>query len=98
MVEISEEFYISLIPVTQDQWEVLIEYNPSRFNGADKPIAKLFWNEAAQYLAAYNPCSVGTIQGTTQFNPTKRHKNLRGLDVDNRPFSHPGEHVKLKAP
>src|SRR5437667_5221339 len=40
--------------VTQAQWESVMERNPSRFRGADRPVEQVSWNDVQQFLQKLN--------------------------------------------
>ncbi|MEN8220225.1 MAG: SUMF1/EgtB/PvdO family nonheme iron enzyme [Pseudomonadota bacterium] len=44
-----EPFYMSKYPVTQAQWEALMEDNPSRFKGKNRPVERISWHEAVAF-------------------------------------------------
>jgi formylglycine-generating enzyme required for sulfatase activity len=41
-----DDFYISRFPVTQAQWSVLMEENPSMFQHPDHPVEQVTWKDA----------------------------------------------------
>ena len=43
------EFFMGKYPVTQAQWEVIMENNPSEFKGANRPVEKVSWNDATEF-------------------------------------------------
>jgi len=53
-VDIGEDFYMAAHPVTQSQWEALMDYNPSRFVGGDKPVENVSWEEAKEFVTKLN--------------------------------------------
>ncbi|UAJ73820.1 SUMF1/EgtB/PvdO family nonheme iron enzyme [Synechocystis sp. PCC 7339] len=42
-------FWIGKYPVTQDQWEAIMGYNPSEFRGADRPVESVSWEECQDF-------------------------------------------------
>ena len=53
-VEISEPFYMSTTEVTQAQWDIVMENNPSHFTGADLPVENVSWDDAQRFISALN--------------------------------------------
>ncbi|MGK7919948.1 MAG: formylglycine-generating enzyme family protein, partial [Trichodesmium sp.] len=47
-VDVSE-FFMGKYPVTQEQWEVVMGNNPSRFKGASRPVENVSWNDATEF-------------------------------------------------
>lgn len=48
-VVLTRGFWMGETPVTQSQWEVVMGTNPSHFKGADRPVERVSWIEAATY-------------------------------------------------
>jgi formylglycine-generating enzyme required for sulfatase activity len=42
-------FYMGKFPVTQAQWQAIIETNPSNFKGDNLPVESVSWNEAIEF-------------------------------------------------
>lgn len=55
-------FYMGIHEVTQDQWEALMEENPSRFGGGTVPVEMISWNDAVDYCDALN--ALPTVRGS----------------------------------
>ncbi len=53
-VRISKAFYMGKYPVTQSQWEAVMEGNPSHFNGPDLPVESVSWNEVQFFIKKLN--------------------------------------------
>lgn len=53
-VEITEPFYIGIHEVTQLQWEILMNRNPSRFRGAHRPVDSVSWRRARVFIERLN--------------------------------------------
>jgi formylglycine-generating enzyme required for sulfatase activity len=56
-----DDFHISRCPVTQAQWSVLMEENPSAFQHPDHPVERMTWSDArdfAQKLSRSDPADV----------------------------------------
>ncbi len=48
-VTLSKPFYISTHEVTQEQFEKIMEFNPSVFLGPSRPVDSVSWNEAVDF-------------------------------------------------
>jgi len=49
-VIISRPFYLGRYPVTQGQWFDVIGANPSLFDGRDRPVEQVSWQDASTFL------------------------------------------------
>ncbi len=43
------DFYMTRFPITQSQWRVLMDDNPSNFRHPDNPVEQVTWTEACRY-------------------------------------------------
>ena len=48
------DFYISKYTVTQKEWEIVMNNNPSLFKGNDIPVHRISWDDAQLYIAKLN--------------------------------------------
>ena len=48
-VTISRGFWLGRTEVTQAQWSAVMGGNPSNFQGADRPVEQVSWNEAMEF-------------------------------------------------
>jgi formylglycine-generating enzyme required for sulfatase activity len=51
-VRITRPFYLGVAPVTQAQWDAVMTWNPSRFDGDERPVEKVNWHEAREFCRA----------------------------------------------
>jgi formylglycine-generating enzyme required for sulfatase activity len=66
-VTISKPFYLGKHEVTQEQWEVVMGNNPSRFKGGDNPVENVSWNDVQAFIKKLNE-----KEGTTGYRlPTE---------------------------
>jgi formylglycine-generating enzyme required for sulfatase activity len=49
-VRITRGFWLGKYPVTQAQWEAVMGSNPSHFKGPDRPVERVSWDEAQEFL------------------------------------------------
>jgi formylglycine-generating enzyme required for sulfatase activity len=52
-VTITKGFWMGIFPVTQDQFEAVMGYNPSHFRGPTHPVANVSWLDAQEFCAAF---------------------------------------------
>ena len=48
-VRLTRPFYIGITPVTQQQWEAVMGSTPSSFNGGDRPVEQVSWDDAVNF-------------------------------------------------
>lgn len=53
-VTIKNSFYMGIYPVTQKQWTVVMNNNPSHFKGNDLPVEHVSWNDAQEFIKKLN--------------------------------------------
>jgi formylglycine-generating enzyme required for sulfatase activity len=53
-VTISKGFYLGKYPVTQDQWEAVMESNPSHFAKGNYPVENVSWEDCQQFIERLN--------------------------------------------
>ena len=58
-VRFSYSFYLGKYPVTQAQWDALMEYNPSYFTGDNLPVEQVSWDGAKAFIAKLNEMDDG---------------------------------------
>jgi formylglycine-generating enzyme required for sulfatase activity len=54
VVAFADEFYLGRHPVTQEQWEILVEANPSRHRGPRLPVENVSWHDCQRFLRLLN--------------------------------------------
>jgi formylglycine-generating enzyme required for sulfatase activity len=54
MVNITKTFYLGRFEVTQAQWQAVMGTNPSRFKGDSRPVERVSWNDAQDFIAKLN--------------------------------------------
>ncbi len=62
-VTISRDFYMGKYEVTQAQWQAVMGNNPSGFQGANRPVETVSWDDAQGFIAALNAHIAATGQG-----------------------------------
>jgi formylglycine-generating enzyme required for sulfatase activity len=65
-VTISRAFYMGKYPVTQAQWQSLMGNNPSNFNGADRPVENVSWDNCQAFISRLNNLGKGTFRLPTE--------------------------------
>ena len=54
VVRLSNGFWMADTPCTQDLYEAVVGSNPSRFKAATRPVEKVSWTDAQEFLEALN--------------------------------------------
>ena len=56
LVTISQPFYLGKYPVTQAQWQMMMgmDSNPSEFQGNDRPVERVSWDDVQMFLHKLN--------------------------------------------
>jgi uncharacterized protein (TIGR02996 family) len=50
-VTLTKGFYLGVSPVTQAQWQTVMGSNPSHFEGADRPVETVSWDDCVAFCA-----------------------------------------------
>jgi Uncharacterized conserved protein len=53
-VNIEYQFYLGKFPVTQKQWVTVMGNNPSEYKGDTKPVERVSWNDAQEFIKRLN--------------------------------------------
>jgi len=53
-VKLTKGFYMQTTEVTQGQWKAVMGNNPSKFNGDDRPVEKVSWNDVQAFMRKLN--------------------------------------------
>ena len=53
-VTLTKPFYMGKYEVTQEQWEAVMESNPSIINGAKLPVTKVSWEDCQEFIKKLN--------------------------------------------
>ena len=53
-VTLSQGFWIGQTQVTQGQWQAVMGNNPSRFRGEGRPVERVSWDDAQEFVAKIN--------------------------------------------
>ena len=61
-VHIEYQFYLGKFPVTQKQWSIIMDKNPSKYIGDTKPVTNLSWYDAQEFIKRLND-----IEGTNKY-------------------------------
>ncbi len=61
-VTISQPFYLGKYPVTQAQWQAVMENNPSHFTGdPNRPVENVSWNDVQTFIEKLNAKESGKL-------------------------------------
>jgi formylglycine-generating enzyme required for sulfatase activity len=53
-VRLTQPFYLAKYPVTQEQWQAVMGYNPSRFKALNGPVEQVSWDDCQAFLSKLN--------------------------------------------
>jgi len=53
-VELSQGFWLFDTPCTQALWEVVMEENPSEFQGTNRPVERVSWEDCQTFISKFN--------------------------------------------
>ena len=53
-VKINNPFYLGTYPVTQREWKVVMDDNPSHFKGDDLPVERVSWEDVQEFIKKLN--------------------------------------------
>ena len=85
MAEIRQEFMLGKYPVTQEQFEAVMGFNPSEFKGAKRPVENVTWDEAKEFCEKLNERNL--LSSDKKFNlPTQFQWNYVAQSRGNVPF------------
>lgn len=65
-VTISRPFYMGTIPVTQEQWEAIMENNPSYSKNPKLPVTDVSWNDCQLFINKLNTFTPGGFRLPTE--------------------------------
>jgi formylglycine-generating enzyme required for sulfatase activity len=68
-VRITRPFYLGKYLVTQEQWQTVMDSNPSQFKGPKNPVERVSWDDCQKFLGKLN-AKVGSGAGKFQL-PTE---------------------------
>ncbi|MCE9532218.1 MAG: formylglycine-generating enzyme family protein [Planctomycetes bacterium] len=53
-ITFGHDFSIGKYEVTQEQYEAIMGYNPAQFKGVNRPVEKVLWNDAQEFIRKLN--------------------------------------------
>ena len=60
------DYYIGKCEVTQDLWEAVMGYNPSKFKGAQNPVDYVSWDDCQEFVSRLNSLTGRTFRLPTE--------------------------------
>ena len=85
LAEIRQDFKMGKYPVTQEQFEAVMGYNPSEFKGAKRPVENVTWDEAKEFCEKLNE-RIWLTQGRKFSLPTQFQWNYVAQSRGTIPF------------
>ena len=75
-ISLTRSFYLGQTPVTQEQFQRVMGYNPARFSAADKgnathPVEQVSWSEASAFCRRLSALPAEKLAGRTYRLPTE---------------------------
>ena len=61
------DFYMGRFPVTQALWKAVMDNNPSRFEGDERPVEKVSWFDAQDFIRRLNKATAATPPAGHQY-------------------------------
>lgn len=58
---IAKAFYLGETEITQKQWEQLMDKNPSKFKGLYRPVERVSWDDAQEFIKRLNTKEGGNL-------------------------------------
>ncbi|MCE9567743.1 MAG: SUMF1/EgtB/PvdO family nonheme iron enzyme [Planctomycetes bacterium] len=58
-VTLTRGFFLGIYPVTQTQWEALINSDPSEFKGPNRPVEQVSWDDCQKFCDEFAKCLKG---------------------------------------
>lgn len=66
-VSLTQPFALQTTPLSQEQWEKVMGYNPSDFKGPELPVENVSWNDVVtRFLPKLNSMGIGTYRLPTE--------------------------------
>jgi len=69
-VVLSKGFWMGKTQVTQEQWQAVMGYNPSRFKQPNRPVERVSWHDTQEFLQRLN-LLIGNASGEKMSLPTE---------------------------
>ncbi|MDD5089898.1 MAG: formylglycine-generating enzyme family protein [Candidatus Wallbacteria bacterium] len=65
-VDITRGFWLGKFELTQEQWNAVMEYNPSHFQGPRRPVEQVTWIDCQTLIARLNKLGTGKFRLPTE--------------------------------
>ena len=85
-VTLSKGFWMAKTEVTQAQWQAVMGENPSHFQGANRPVEQVSWDDAQKFLTKLNSI-VGDTDEEKMILPTEAQWEYAARAGETGPYS-----------
>ncbi|MDR2080733.1 MAG: formylglycine-generating enzyme family protein [Campylobacteraceae bacterium] len=91
-ITLTESFYLGVTEVTQEQWEKVVNNNPSEIKAAANPVDSVSWYDVKLFISRLN-----ALENTTKYRlPTEAEWEYAASAASNDTYSFGSDEAELK--